>query len=949
MPILGHDRFAVRIQAMFIALLVAILCLSSSVAEDDLSDLTASEIMNRARNSFQAGEWKEAAMLYSEFLANFGTTLDGQQVLTGVRFDRAIALLQAKEFGEALPALEEALAATPPVTEIQRQELLFWQGVCLMQSQEFAQARAAFEKFLETFPAAMLTNPALRRQQVNAAKIPEAQLLMGSTLLMEGKHREAADFLAGVKPALIPENRGRATVLELYALLQAEAYDEALASVVEEFPRLDNLTQLAAFQTLTLQLGAQFLESQQYRKAIQCLQRIWTSERIIRHQERRLSDLEARIELIEANPRSDAYEKFLLGQMIAKIRRELENFTTIENFDSALRLRLATAFQSMQRYREAALILDDMLERMPADDLVEAASVNLVQCWNAIERWPNVVASSEAFQKKFPKSARFPLILYMEGIARQQDGDLDGAIEVFDRIVKQTPDSDFAPRALFMKGFTQLLADRNVDAIAVFEEFPRRYPRHEMAEAALYWRGMAYSLNKQHETCRDVLAEYLQAYPNGVYAGAAKFRRGYAAHNLMDFETSLGELGQFLREHPGHENESEALVLLGDAYMHNGEMDYGIAAFKRINPADTKFFEEGWFKIGRALKLLEDNDGLRRHMEQFVAEHPRSPRVAEALYQIGWVLRQEGQPEKAVEIYWDAITEYGNDPGIRSVEDLFPALARAYKGPEEQARYLARLRDLREEADEKNQPVLAMRVLWAQGSALGRTDPDRARESFVGAAAKADIPETNPLLLADFAEALLEAGDQEGGEEMFREMLRWHPRAPQKDRAFAALGLLEKERGNERAALRYFERFENETLGSALYGRVLLAKAALEEERGRFEDARTTLEKILANEFSGGREKAEALLRIGDIYRKEGKPQLAVPYYQRIYIMYGRWRDTVARAYLNSGLAFEEILDADAARKTYLELVNREDLASHPEVSEAKARLEKLGGGPQES
>jgi len=129
-----------------------------------------------------------------------------------------------------------------------------------------------------------------------------------------------------------------------------------------------------------------------------------------------------------------------------------------------------------------------------------------------------------------------------------------------------------------------------------------------------------------------------------------------------------------------------------------------------------------------------------------------------------------------------------------------------------------------------------------------------------------------------------------------------------------------------------------------LYGKILLAKAGLEEKRGQYAGARKSLEALLANPYSAGQEKAEALYLMGEIYMKEGKPELAVPYFQRIYVMHGRWRDWVARAYLRSGEAFEKLKDDLSARKTYQELTENEDFATFKETGTARKRLNALGG-----
>lgn len=910
-------------------------------------NLTAEELMVNASQLYVAGKYQEAADKYRAFLSAYGKAKELQEAVRGMRYPLAMSLLQAKKISQAREAIEEALANHPPIAPKEKQELTFWKGVCELHDKDSVPARTSLEQFLALFPPGSERNPSSAAQFPSVKKIPEARLLIGSSLLLDEKYAEAAAYFSGVKPGFAPLERGRATVLELYALLEAAEEDKALALVLEEYPRMGDLLQLAAFQTLTLELGSRFLAKEEFRKAIAALQRIWSADRLLRHQEARLAGLTSKLQAAEASPAGDPYQKFQIGQMIAQVKREIENFGKISHFDSSLRLRLATAFQGMQRYRESALILEAMLDEMPPDPVVESASVNLVQCWNQIERWPKAIDAAQTFLGKFPQSASIPLVRYLQGIAEQKDLQFDASAATFASIGEDFPTSEFTPRALFMEGFSLLLAERHKEAIAAFEKFPKKFPRHAMREAAAFWRGMGYSLDKQYARAREVLDDYLEKFPEGTHRGDAEFRRAYCAQQLEDFPTSIRELNAFLRKNPGHDSTAEARVLLGDALMNEGRMKEGIAALKAIPRDAPRFHEEGVFKIGKAYKAMEEYGNLRRHMADFVEENPHSPRVAEAIYHIGWVSRQEGDPAKARKVYWDALDKYGNDPAIRSVEDLFPALSKLSKEPEEAQNYLTRLRGLHKEALAAKKETLAMRTLWAQALAVRRSDPALSRRLLLEAAALASVPTTNPLLLADFADAFQADGQTEKAEALWRDLVKWNPRAPQKDRALAALGTIALERGDEKAALAYFERFEREIQGSPILGSTLLAKARLLESHRRSADARKTLETVLANPTSRGQEKAEALFRIGNIHMREGKPALAVPYFQRIYVMHGRWREWVARAYLRSGEAFEKLKDDLSARRTYQELLEKEDLADLKESALARKRLDALGGPPQ--
>jgi len=905
-------------------------------------DLTAQEYYTNAGRLFADGKFSEAADLYNKLLEGFGQSKEAAEAIRSIRYRHAMCFVHMKKFGDAIGPIQTAIELQPPLKAPEIQELQFWLGVAHMEEKKYPDARSALETFLALFPAGAEKNSAFIQQNPAAMKIPEAKILIGSAWLLEAKYQEASAYFEGIKAEMISDNRSRAIVLQLYSLLEANQNETAMKLVEDEFPRMSDLAQLVTFQSLTLELGNRWLEAGEDRKAIFCLQRVWTSERLLKHQQARLEELQSRLQAAEATPKSDPYTKFLLAQLIQKVKREIDNFRKIPSFDAALRFRLATAYQAMKRYREAALILEDMLDRMPADQIVERASVNLVQTWFEIERWPKVTETANAFAAKFPGSPSLPLVEYLAGIAAQKDLRFDESIAAFDRI--QKGDSDFSPRALFMKGFTLLLAEKNKEAIAAFEKFTEKYPSHEMAGTAAYWRGMGYSFDRQFEKSRDAMDDYLRKYPDGQYAGNAAFRKAYCAQQLEDYKTSIKELRAFMRAYPGHEETGEARVLLGDALMNGGDMEEGIAAFKGISKADTKFYEEGVFKTGKALRLMEEYDRYLRLMRDFQKENPRSPRVAEAIFNIGWVLRQKGQPEKARDAYWQAIKDYGDDPSIRSVEDLFPALSKLYKGEEAPAQYMALLNDLRRDAEKSGMKTLAMRTLWAEASALKKSDPPASRQLLGEASALADVQTTNPLLLADFADALLSAGREKEAEQMSLDLVKWNPRAPQKDRALANLGFLEMKRGHDRTALDDFDRFENATLGSPVFGRVLLAKAALLGKRGEKAKALAALESVLVNKYSSGSEKAEALYRIGEIHMADGKPELAVPYFQRIYVMHGRWGEWVARAYLRSGEAFEKLNDTASARRTYQELAAKEDLSSFPESQLARNRLQELGG-----
>lgn len=906
--------------------------------------LTADEAFGEARRLFNEKKYSEAATVYSKFREDYGKSAEAETAIRNSLYPLAYCYIALKDYPRAVPAITEALAATPPLAPDRLLELQFWLGVANFQIKEATAAREAFEKFILMADEGRAKNPLFKKQNPISAQVPEARLIAASTWLMEGKNREAADHFSKLMPLLEKEDRGRAVIYQLYALQECADDEAALRVVNAEYSHMESIPQIISFQMLIFKLGDHFLERGEFRKAIQCLQKVWPRERLLKHQEERLGLWEQKLKAAELNSLADPSAKTFAARLIEDVRREMDGFKKTPDFDTACQFRLAMAYLRMERYREAALIMENMASELPINELNEQASLNVIRCWNALESWPKSITAAENFAKLFPNSKFLPQVLYMEGEACRSALQYEKAVEIFDHLATRFPKDDFGSRARFLKAFALLQAEKNAESATAFIDFSNQFSTHELVDDADYWLGMSWTFDKQYEKALKSMDAYLEKHKKGSHRGAAVYRKAYCYQQMGKFGTAIDELHDYLEKYPGEPENSEARVLLGNALMNEGFMDDAFDVFRAIPETDKKLYDEGVFRTADGLKAMDEKEKYRDLMQGYIAKNPMSPRVAEAIANVGWYYRQSDQIDKARDLYWQAITEHGNNADIRSVEDLFPSLARLYRSPEETLQYQARLGDMASEAKTSNKPTLLMRILHAQSKSVLKTDPAQSRALLLEASKYADVTKTSPVLLIDFANALLESGQDKTGEDLLRDTLRWNPRAMQKDHILSSLGDLELRHGKEKAALDYYTRFEKESLGSAIFGETMLKQAKLLKKRGNNAETLRVLDAVLAFPSAKGQEKAEALVTIGDIHLANGKPEMAIPYYQRVYVMHGRWKPWVAKAYLRSGEAFEKIKDTTSARKTYQELVSNPDLAEFPETATANEHLLSLGG-----
>ena len=88
---------------------------------------------------------------------------------------------------------------------------------------------------------------------------------------------------------------------------------------------------------------------------------------------------------------------------------------------------------------------------------------------------------------------------------------------------------------------------------------------------------------------------------------------------------------------------------------------------------------------------------------------------------------------------------------------------------------------------------------------------------------------------------------------------------------------------------------------------------------------------------------AEALYGLGQVKEARKDYAGAIAFYQRVFVAHQKYKDWMARAYLQSARCFLLLNKRDEAKKTLQEMVNRKDIKDQPEFKEAQTELQKLG------
>lgn len=920
---------------------------------------TAGELLTTGEAAYNAGQWQLAVDQFSAFINDYGTLEGTADAVAKVKPLLAICQVRLENFGVALTLLDEILTF-PNLDPKQRVDLVYFAGLANLRTGNQEAARKHLGEIFQ--------DPSVER-----SRRMESLILGGLSYVLEENWKECITFFrknTDEITAFNPEAGARAKILLLHALMKESLWTDAAVMAKSIHEQIDQTRQVVTFSSQLIELGDQLLEEAKFHESITILRLVPTAVEIHTMQSQRLFDAE--LDMKSAITTKNPIRAAQIKTAIAEMQRELEAFGKISQFDSAARLRLANAYFQLERTREGALILDQMVRQMEPDPVVEAATASLMRAWMALERFPRAVRTADLYLERFaalPEKPNAANIMFLKAQALESQFKYQEAADGYRKVAAEFPDKLIAMQASFMEAYNILQLEKYKEAGAMFEQQLTKLKKTDpLWQHVFFWRAMAYYFDQRWEEARNVLVEYLKSAIDDRAVGQdylddATFRIGYSHFSEANYPEAINILKDFTTTYPQSEWLGEGLLTLGDAFAAEGDLDLADQTYAKIGIEFPGFYDEGWMKRGNLLKLKKDIDGMKKLFTSFLEKRPESPRIAEGLQWLGWVARQRGKIQEARDIYQDAIARLGNDSVRPGLEDMFIGLQGFYPG-EQKAELETLLKDALAKAKTDQKKRLATRIGWAlsQLHLSNKSKPIEVRlqdsqNALVALVAEIEPKETAPRILADVGDALAATGDSDGAARIYQGLRKWWPRAPERDRAYAGLGFIAAGAGNKTDALASFEKYEKSAImpktapdsrgitlvEGELGGKVALARAKLLVLR----DSELALNILLAVQKTKSMPaavRAEAFIATARLHVKKDRPREALPYYEQVYLLFNRFPALVADAYFERAEALEKLGLPEKAREVYSELATREDLAAFKPASLSRERAQALGG-----
>jgi TolA-binding protein len=399
---------------------------------------------------------------------------------------------------------------------------------------------------------------------------------------------------------------------------------------------------------------------------------------------------------------------------------------------------------------------------IPPDQLVPEAEFRVIWAYMAQGNYNEVVGRTDKFFRRYSKNPLTGYALLLQGVAFDQMGNSNKAIDSYQTLVDLFPQSPAAGKAVYLMTLslhraqepTRIVSalnhlNENLQSNAelksdswrkntlfwiaegyfsiqdwkhaeqTYSKFVELAPDSQMIPYAL--QGLAASLAAQGPDKLDKAKIYMQQaigraqeLGNAPVAADARFQMGKIYFNQKQYDQALGQMDAFIHDSTNTVRVAEALYDSGLALYNQQYYSEALARWKQVVDGYrfSPYRSLAYLQTGRTQFGLGKFDQAIAAYQALAANYPNSPEAQEAQFQIIQCYYNKGDVRGAFQQFMAFKSAYPVDERIKGVAEL---LLGAYQAQGDNNLHSRELGELLRASPGSN---TASSILWERGAAL---------------------------------------------------------------------------------------------------------------------------------------------------------------------------------------------------------------------------------------
>lgn len=304
---------------------------------------------------------------------------------------------------------------------------------------------------------------------------------------------------------------------------------------------------------------------------------------------------------------------------------------------------------------------------IPPEQLAPEAQFRSIWALMALGNYNEVIKQTDKFFKKYPKNPLTGYSLLLQGVAYDQLGNTEKAIDAYQTLVDLFPQSPAAGKAVYLMTLSLKRAGESSRIVSALNHLNENLQRQEEIKSdawrknTMFWIAEGYFSIQDYKHAEQTYRKFVELAPDNVLIPYAL--QGLGA-SLAAQASSAARGGRATTDLDGASagKEDSKTPRTANAYIDQAKVYMQQAVQRATELGNTAVAADAKLQLGKIFYNQKNYDSATAQFDAYVQESTNTARVAEALYSAGKSLYKQQFYTEAIARWKQLIDGYRFSP-----------------------------------------------------------------------------------------------------------------------------------------------------------------------------------------------------------------------------------------------------------------------------------------------
>jgi len=320
-------------------------------------------------------------------------------------------------------------------------------------------------------------------------------------------------------------------------------------------------------------------------------------------------------------------------------------------------------------FKAAAESLTSLLQEHEKHSLAPRGYQLRATCRHQTGDFKGAIADIEAFLASGPKAADAADAHYLQGLCQVALTQPQAAADSFQAALKANPDLSTAENLYYELGWAHRDAGQEKKAIAVFSTLAKKFPKSRFAAEANFHVAESLYADQKYKEALPSYERARELAGKAPLGENAAYKLAWANYHLKDYEKALAAFTDQVTNYPKGKLAADGLFMRAECLFEVEQYKEALAAFEKSleNPSDNETAKVlSLLHGGQAARKIDEHEKAYKLLSQIVENHPKSPYLAEAVFEAGMAQHALKMQDEAAKLFERAAGESTGPVGARA-------------------------------------------------------------------------------------------------------------------------------------------------------------------------------------------------------------------------------------------------------------------------------------------